>query len=211
MKKLLILASLIAAVGTYAQGTLNFANKSTALGLDVYFTLDDQTVGNLMGGDAKLGNTYFAGLYLKQGDSFVPAVLLGSTGAAVTVSFITSSSTGPNGYFSNSNVAVTGAGLSSQIEVKIAAWPKTYTSYEAAVTGLAAQGILWNGLTPSFLVTTGGGGSPADKPGTMTNLELISSDQGKTFFTVTASVVPEPSIFALGLLGGAAMLLRRRS
>lgn len=211
MKKLLILASLIAAVGTYAQGTIAFQNRATAVGLDVFFTLDDQTPANTFG-DGKLGANYNAGLYLKQGDgSFAPAVLLAS-GAPATVSFITSATAGPTGYFSVANLGVQGTDLNGTVEVKVVAWPKGQgTSYQAAVDAMAAQGIVWSGMTPSFSVSLGGGGSPVKVPGAMTGLEGVATDANKTFFQVTASVIPEPSIFALGLLGGAALLLRRRS
>jgi len=212
MKKLLILASLIAAVGTYAQGTVAMQNRNVAVGLDVFFQLDDQTPGNSLGGDAKLGSAYAAGLFVKQtSGAFTPAVLLAS-GAPATVSFITSGAGAATGYFSVANLAVQGTDLNGTVEVQVAAWPKDQgSSYDAAVAALSAKGVLWSGKTGSFSVSLGGGGSPVKVPGIMTGLEGVATDANKTFFTVTASVIPEPSIFALGLLGGAAMLLRRRS
>jgi hypothetical protein len=59
----------------------------------------------------------------------------------------------------------------------------------------AAAGI--KGASPVFQVALGGAGNPPSTPAVLTGLQSFS-------------LVPEPSTIALGLLGAAALLLRRR-
>jgi len=78
----------------------------------------------------------------------------------------------------------------------VEAWQNSFASYAAAVAG---GGIY--GQSSIFSLATGGAGSPAS-PAT-----ALTAPGGFTGFTMT---VPEPSTIALGLLGGAALLFRRR-
>lgn len=57
------------------------------------------------------------------------------------------------------------------------------------------------GSSNVFSVTTGGAGTPPGPPASL---------QGLTAFSVGGPAIPEPSTVALAVLGGAALLLRRR-
>jgi hypothetical protein len=78
----------------------------------------------------------------------------------------------------------------------VQAWQNTFASYAAAVAGGGIAGV-----SSIFQITTGGAGSPAG-PAT-----ALTQAGGFTGFT---TAVPEPSTIALGVLGAAALLLRRR-
>jgi hypothetical protein len=79
----------------------------------------------------------------------------------------------------------------------VQAWQNTFASYAAAVAG---GGIV--GTSSIFSLATGGGGSP---PGPATSLTAPGGFTG-----LAVAPVPEPSTIALGVLGVAALLLRRR-
>jgi len=69
----------------------------------------------------------------------------------------------------------------------------------------AASGADWNsagirGQSITLQITTGGAGNPPSLPADLTGLTSFS-----------LAVIPEPSTIALGLLGVAALLLRRRN
>jgi len=85
-------------------------------------------------------------------------------------------------------------GATATIELK--AWDSTKgTSWELAQSAGSAVGA-----STAFTVVLGGGGVPPGPPA-----DLV----GLTTFSLVA--VPEPSTIALGFLGGAALLLRRRN
>lgn len=74
--------------------------------------------------------------------------------------------------------------------VQVKAWKGAANStYDSAVE---------RGVSPIFNVATGGAGAPPSLPGNMVGLTSFS-------------LVPEPSLLALGAIGAAALLLRRRS
>lgn len=101
--RLLTLTSLLATLGVHAQGTIWFSNRYVPLGLDVYFLQSE--CGTLRG--SKLGNTWSVGLYWgtrRDWYDLKPAVLL-KNGVPTTVSFITSVTSGPTGYFSGGELA----------------------------------------------------------------------------------------------------------
>lgn len=92
------------------------------------------------------------------------------------------------GYWPTASVSVPGvAAGATAANVQVRAW-KDAASYDAAT---------FKGISAAFTVATGGAGSPPTLPGNLTGL---------TSFTL----VPEPSMIALGLLGAAALMLRRR-
>lgn len=94
------------------------------------------------------------------------------------------------GYFPTTATSVGTVAPGGQAYIQVKAWQGAAgSSFEAAA--IKGEGNV-------FTVTTGGAGSPPSLPANLTGL---------TSFTL----VPEPSIIALGLLGAAALMLRRRS
>lgn len=94
------------------------------------------------------------------------------------------------GYISSTIVTVPGKPGGTQVWVEMRAWQAGANSYEAAVDG----GLLFGKSDPVQLTLAEAPNTPPDMVGL------------KSF-----SLVPEPSTMALGLLGAAALLLRRRS
>lgn len=78
---------------------------------------------------------------------------------------------------------------------KVVAWSGSSATYEAALA--TGSSSVYAGESASFLNSTGGGTTPA------------SALTG--FTSLTVRPVPEPTIMALGLLGAAALLIRRRN
>jgi len=180
-KALVILSSLLVAVGAFAQGQVNFANR-------VVGSYDAPVfVGSLTGARAD-GPAYMAQIYAGPSASALAAI--GSpvpfrTGAAA-------------GYVTSSTVSIPTVAAGAVAQVQIRAWATAAgATYESA---LAANGA--TGQSAILAITTGGAGVPPSLPA---NLD------GLTSFAITGgAVVPEPSILALGALGGLAFLIRRR-
>jgi hypothetical protein len=96
------------------------------------------------------------------------------------------------------SVSVPGVAAGTAATVRMRAWATSAGSYDAAIAGAGLAGES-NDVTISQLGgTPAGGGAPIPDPG-------LSGLQG---FTI--NIVPEPSTMALGLLGAAALLYRRR-
>ncbi len=93
----------------------------------------------------------------------------------------------------DSSRTVDGQPGGTSVTLTVRAWDSTKgATYAAAV---AAGGKY--GQSDPFTVTLGGGGSPPSTPADLVGLKSFS-------------LVPEPSTIALGALGAAALLLRRR-
>jgi hypothetical protein len=130
------------------------------------------------------GPSYSAALYLVSGgtDTLVPNS---------TTTFRDGSTTAALAQYVNPiTVEIPGVGTGGTATLKIKAWQTSLGTYETAQ--------LARGESAVFTTTPLGGGPTP--PG-----DLPSSLQG---FTV--NVIPEPSTIALGALGAAALLLRRR-
>jgi len=94
------------------------------------------------------------------------------------------------------SVSVPGVAAGSAATVRMRAWATSAGSYDAAVAAGALRGES-NDVTISQLGgTPAGGGAPIPDPG-LSGLQSFA-------------LVPEPSTMALGLLGAAALLYRRR-
>jgi len=110
------------------------------------------------------------------------------------------------GLFSAGNRTVPGATASTPYSFQVRAW-------ETAVYGTTSGGWTAANAAPSAKISlrspileapTGGFGSPAGPP---TNLAPLFGQQPN----ILVGIVPEPSVFALGVLGvGALLMLRRR-
>jgi hypothetical protein len=188
MKKLIAttLASTLVGLAAYAQGTVNFANLG--VGLNAPVTLAD--------GTTKAGATYMAQLIA--GNSASTLAPVGSATAFLSAAA---------GYFNGGVVAIPTVAPGSTAFFAVQVWQTSLGSFAAAQAAGTANSWGESGynystktLTP-FQITTGGAGTPAGPPATLTTL---------TGFSLTAGVVPEPSTFALAGLGAAAMLIFRR-
>lgn len=101
------------------------------------------------------------------------------------------------GYWVGTTRTITTVAAGSPAQVKVVAWASALgATYEAAL-GKGQGGI---GNSSTFEVATGGAGSPPS---------LAANLNGLTAFSIS-TIVPEPSIAALGLLGAGMLLIRRK-
>jgi len=177
MKKILLMAALVACIGAMAQGTVNFKNNVAGSFSAPVFNADGVT--------RLTGNAYYAQLYANIGGSFQPV--------GTATPFLA------NGYVNGGTVTIDAAGVvGGVVTLQMRAWEAstagTAGTYEAAI-GAGKK----YGFSETFTVTPGNPNS--NPPGTPADLATLKS----------FSLIPEPSTIALGLIGAAALLLRRRS
>ena len=190
MKKLLLVCTLfLAAVTTYGQGQVFFANDSTTR-----FTTNGGAgkVGNLTG-----LNTYRIGMYT------APAGTVNEALFTLTATATNSSSPIAPGQFSYPESPYTfAANNGTAIAVQIRAWSLAAgATYEAAVA--TGNPNYYGGKTAIGAVTPAVGGAAPPS--------LFGAGAVFTSGVVLTPLVPEPSSIALGLLGlGAIALFRRR-
>lgn len=187
MKKLLtIAASFIVCLAAMAQGTVNFANNASTL--IKFDTVNSPTaLQGLPVGSA--GGPVSA-------DWHISLFLNGTTtplGANASLLATTP------GRFLGGTRTVDGVGAGGSATFQVAAWSGTAASYVDALA--SGNPSVYTGITGPITVTLGGGTLPAGA--------LTAANSG--FTGVNVSPVPEPSIVALGLLGAAALLIRRRN
>ncbi|MBM3880243.1 MAG: PEP-CTERM sorting domain-containing protein [Verrucomicrobia bacterium] len=183
MKRTLLVATcIVACVGALAQGTVNFNNRVTADGIDAkVFDADNVT--------ALAGTAYWAQLY-----GGVDEASLAPIGAALNFRTGTAA-----GYTVSSGVdttrTITGIAPGGAAVVQVRAWEASGgATYEAAVASGKKYG-------KSEIVNLSATGNPAANPPILpVNLIGLQS----------FSLIPEPSTIALGVLGAAVLLLRRR-
>jgi hypothetical protein len=176
-KTLMILSSLLVAVGAFAQGQVNFAARVVGTYDAPVFVGADVATGVRADGPA-----YMAQLYAGATATALTAVgapLPFRTGAAA-------------GYWTATAVTINTVDATGNAFVQVRAWATASgATYEAALasgTGFGTSGTLT--VKPT---------TAPDVPATLTGL---------TSFAIVT--VPEPSVLALGALGGLALLLRRR-
>lgn len=182
MKKLLlVLACVAATVMVSGQGTIDVRNKVTGTLDAPIFDVD---------GTTKLsGTAYMAQVYAGPN-----AGALAPIGNAYP--FRTAAGAGYYDYASTgTKVYVSTVAPGATASVQVVAWEAAAGSYETA----AASTTYKSGASTVFTAVLGDAGSPPSVPAFMTGL---------TSFSI--GVIPEPSTMALGLLGAAALLLRRR-
>ena len=166
-----------------AQGTVSFNNR--VLANDGVAFLVNAPVFNIDGVTGLSGATYLAALYAGPVGG-----ALAQVGAAVP--FRTGTRVGYVDIASpDRTVATVAPGAAGSFQVR--AWlASSGATYEAA---LGAGGP--TGFSNTFSVTTGGAGNPASLPANLVGLQSFS-------------LVPEPSVIALGLIGVCVLLLRRK-
>ncbi|MDB6053555.1 MAG: hypothetical protein JWN25_1078, partial [Verrucomicrobiales bacterium] len=99
------------------------------------------------------------------------------------------------GYFFGPLIAVPGSAAGSQVAIQVRAFNTAAgATYNAAASSPLAQ-LGKSNIVQNYIL---GGSQPPNAP------------IGLTSFNVTPAVVPEPSTIALGVIGAAALLLRRR-
>jgi hypothetical protein len=184
MKKVILtLSSMLVVIGAYAQGTVNFSAR-------VVGVYDAPVYVGTVGGAKADGPAYLAQLYGGASDATLAAV-------GTAVPFRTGAAAG---YWTAAALAIPNVALGANAQVQIKAWAAASgASYE---TASAAGGAV--GQSTIFTVKTGGDGAPPAVPGTLSGLTSFAIGGG------VGPVIPEPSILALGALGGLALLLRRR-
>jgi len=182
MKTLLVAAALgLVAVGALAQGQFTFGNKNLTTTPPINAKVFNEK--GIAAGIALDGAAYWTQAYVKLAGN--PDSSYAPVGTAVNFRTGTSA-----GYIVPVVITTPYAGGES-IQVQMRAWEASGgTSYEAAL----AAGKLYGKSDPVTLAVTVAPAPPAD----MIGLQSFA-------------LIPEPSTFALGILGAAALLLRRRS
>src|SRR5256885_12353252 len=177
---------LISGTTTFGQGTLFFANRLSVSTFSVVYGTD---------GTTPLNASYSAQLFANTGGTFNPV------GSVVT--FRTG---GGQGSWAGITEAIPGAIAGTSVQLQVYAWFNggQYATYAAAL----AAGVA-TGFSPAFTSAPlggdpGGGGLTIPDPNIVGNAAPINNMQS---FKVN---VPEPSTIALGVLGAAALLFRRR-
>jgi hypothetical protein len=182
MKKLLVtLAAVLVSVSTFGQGTINFNNLVSSANINAPVFKPDGTTG---AGAAPTANAQL--------------FLVGGSAGAQTFTAIPSSLTtfraspagAAQGYINPiGNVVVDGLAGGASATVVMRAWEGT-SGYDASLV---------KGQSAPITLTLGGAGSPPSVPANLVGLASFSM-----------VAIPEPSTMALGLLGAAALLYRRR-
>lgn len=183
--KALLLVGMLSALPALGQGTLTFLNTATGTGVT-----GGSPVTDGVGGARLAGTTFWAQLYSSttQNGTY--------TAIGTPVNFRTGAAAG---FVNVSTVSVAGAVPGSSVWIQMRAWEGAAGSSFETVS--AAQGKI--GTSNSINVGPLGGPDPAGgTPFTAPNLT------GLTGFAIVG--VPEPSTIALGLLGVAGLMIRRR-
>jgi len=236
MKKTLVLAaSLAGALGVYAQGTVNFGEVPGSVLVHVYGPSgagsgpNGEVVGN-GAGDSPAGSATYTGAAIGgnatatgsagygNGNNFTAELYGLGTGTTTATSF--SQLQALTQYSSTFSTRATGAGtfLPSSFSgtdpgipqsangtavLSLAAWYNGGGTF--ATLGAAESAGVPYGWSPLFTLTgLGNLGSPPSTPPNLTGLQSFSLVGAPTG-------TPEPGTIALGIMGAAAFLARRRS
>jgi hypothetical protein len=145
--------------------------------------LDQPVYVDAMGG-AKAGPEYVAQLFAGAAGGSLSAV--GSPAAF-------RSGTGVGYWVGVPALTIPGIAGGSVATIVVKAWEAKYATYDAAVAGGSKVGA-----SDPFEVTLGGAGVPPTLPSALAGFKSFA-------------IIPEPSTMALGLLGAAVLLFRRRN
>jgi hypothetical protein len=187
----LALSALLVAASSFAQGQLNFSNRVLPAVDAIVTYAGDAT---LPAGPA--GNNFWGQLY---------AGPVGGTLAAIGAPVEFRNDTRIGYITAGGAVSVPGVPGGTDAQVKMVAWHKSLGNEYAAAVASGLGGVGESGV---FTVTTGGAGSPPSLPA---NLGVAGGTPANTLqpFSVS-SLVPEPAVAALGLLGAGLLLIRRK-
>lgn len=197
MKKTAIIALLVAtaAISSFGQGQVNFNNRATGVNAPVYgVNPSNPTLARSGNASTNGGTIDYTGHPLLAGTTFTAALLYGGDSANLTTYSTTTfrTTTSLLGYV-NPIANPTTAPLTPQ-SYRVRAWDNGGNAASTYADALAAGRAV--GESGTFVLT--GTVSPATPPNLL----------GLTSFNLT--VVPEPGVIALGVLGLGALLLRRR-
>jgi len=193
MKKVILsIALTTAVVGALGQGQITFGNRVTTAtpAIDAPVTV--------FGTGEKLGSTYVCGILIgTSADNLQPAK---TGGAEITSPFRTSATTGLGlGYLASTTPSLDGYAVNAKVYVQLVAWQSASgASYSAALAKWvdpSSQSLM--GWSNVMSVTVGGDTVPPTQLVELKPWSIVA--------------VPEPTVLALGALGGVAFLLRRRS
>lgn len=191
-KALLVLGAVAMSASVFAQdGTLTFSNRNvpTPAGDGSTYNIPIWAFGGTgTDGAGDLPGGVTVGLYLP-----------GSTTPLATAVLRTDANSQFFGNPSSQSVTVTGFAPGSTPTLEVKAWQGPGTYADAVANGRQFSQVV-SFTTRPLGGTPAGGGLPITPPGVT---GLVTSGQGIT-------LVPEPSVMALGALGIGAMLLRRR-
>jgi hypothetical protein len=167
-----------------AQGTVNFANLGSNLNAQVHI---DTLAGPLAGAG------YMAQLLLRTGGGSLTPV-------GAPANFI--GSTAP-GYFNGGVVTVSQVAPGASATFQVFAWDSAsvITSYAQAIAAWNG-GMLRGGFSFPVTIATGSAGTPPLAPAQLTGLQ--------PWALVGQTIIPEPSVVILSLLGAGALVLSRR-
>jgi hypothetical protein len=182
-RALIIIAAVLASVTAYAQGTINFQNRDTANGIAAPVYILE------VGGEKCDGDAFLAQLYAGPSGAAEDALV----GTGPIVNFRSGAPAGYVNVGAESSRAIAGVDWGQVAAVQIRAWSATYATYEEAAASTDAL------IGSSIVLEIATAASALNTPSPMIGLES---------FAVVP--VPEPSTIALGLLGAAFLLLRRR-
>lgn len=183
MKKLIALAITLAASAAYGQGTVNLSNN---VGAKIF------TIG-APGGGFISGAGYSVGVY-KAG-----------TPEALGSGIVSPSATGR--FNAGTGAAIPGVAAGQTASLVVRAWDNaggTINSYAAATI---------KGESAAFTTGTLGGDPDGDGPLLpITPIGMVIEGAGgfQSFSLSGVTVIPEPTTIALGAIGAAALLIRRR-
>jgi hypothetical protein len=182
MKQIVIaVAALSVAVSAFAQGTVNFSNRTGPINAPVTYAGGANVVGT--GANAVWGQLLAA----------APGGTLAAVGAPVPFRDGAAA-----GYITGGGaVTIPGVAGGSPANVQMVAW---YASQGATYAEALGKGLGGVGNSATISVVTGGAGSPPSLPANLVGLAGFS----------VSPIVPEPSIAALGLLGAGLLLIRRK-
>lgn len=166
----------------FGQGQYNLNNRVVAAGVDARVTTE---AGDPLNGD----DGYVAQAYMSDSETGAYTPIAGNV-----ASFRNAPVPAGLGYLNGAIVTVDGMGADSSVWIKLYAFSTNDgATYEEA---MAAGGMV--GMSNPVQITLGGG--------TVQPPDL----EGLQAWTVAGDVIPEPSTFALGLIGIGALMLRRR-
>jgi hypothetical protein len=190
LKSLAIIgAAVLMSVNGYSQGTVTFANSTGSL------------VVNSLTGQPAVSGVLRVGLYYNVNLTAVPNPDAPDDSFSQVGAFGTVGTVSP-GLFISGTRTITEVAPGTHVLFQVRAWSAAFATYEEAYNaGRAGNPSVLVGASRLMDISTGGG--------TISTPTLVTQGMLTSF---SVSVVPEPSMIALSVLGGlgAMVLLRRR-